>query len=671
MSSQKTSFHSLEKKRLLCIALFIFFLFIIILLQFFRLQVIEGDKWTARAMRQHQKVIVEPFMRGRFFSNNAIKGGQNSIDQPFAIDIPKFHLYIDPLVLPEEQKQIIASELFEFFAFDLKTKEKILENFYKESHSRKIISWLDQNTSEKVQKWWHGYAKREKIPSNALYFVKDYLRSYPFGSLLGQLLHTVQEDKDPHTFQSLPTGGLEMYFNKYLKGKKGKRVILRSPRHPLDIGKVIETPENGADVYLTINHYLQAIMEKELEKGVKEAKAKGGWAVMLDPFTGDVLALAQYPFFDLSNYRKYFNDPNLQEHTRVKTVCDAYEPGSVMKATIFALALKANEELRARGEKPLFIPQEKIATSNGKIPGHRKPLKDGSRVHKYLNMYMGIQKSSNVYVSKIVQKIIERMGENWYRQNLIKVYSFGQKTGIEIPAESPGMVPVPGKLHPNGRPEWSSATPYMIAIGHNMLFTSLQLAKAFAIISNGGFDIKPTILRKISKNGPNGEEIIFDNSKTPRLGERLLSQEVCSELIKGLKFVTKSGGTSPSADIKGYTEAGKSGTSEKIEGGTYSTTKYLSSFIGFTPVNKPRFVLLVSLDEPATGYKPGLGKAHHGGVCAAPIFQRIATEALHYLGVAPDDPLSYPGSAITQGDGRDWQKEVKTLKELYQSWNQQ
>src|SRR5690606_27439400 len=117
----------------------------------------------------------------------------------------------------------------------------------------------------------------------------------------------------------------------YLKGKQGKRLIVRSPRPPLDTGQVLEAPENGADIYLTINHYLQAIVESELAKGVKAARALGGWAVMMDPYTGEILALAQVPSFDPSHYADYFNDPKLQDCTRVKAVTDCFEPGSIFK----------------------------------------------------------------------------------------------------------------------------------------------------------------------------------------------------------------------------------------------------------------------------------------------------------------------------------------------------
>src|SRR5262249_36539827 len=148
----------------------------------------------------------------------------------------------------------------------------------------------------------------------------------------------------------------ELSFNNYLKGKVGKRRLMRSPRNALETGEVITSPERGADIYLTINHCLQAIAEEEIAKGVKKCKAKSGWALMMNPHTGEILALPQYPEFIPSEYQKYFNDPLLRDHTRVKAVQDAHEPGSVMKSITIAIALQANKELKARGEKEIFYP---------------------------------------------------------------------------------------------------------------------------------------------------------------------------------------------------------------------------------------------------------------------------------------------------------------------------
>ncbi len=649
------SVDSSDRKRLCFVAVSLSICFCLLIIRFYRIQIIEGDKWSSAALAQHEHIVKEPCMRGSFYSNTSIKKGHPGEKQPFVIDVLKFHLFIDPDSIDENLKPKMAKELFAL----LPNCPKNESEFYKKSRSRKIASWLEREKREEIETWWREFSKREKIVRNAIYFVSAYKRSYPFGSMLGTVLHTVQED------QMSPTGGLEMLLNSYLKGKEGKRLIVRSPSHPLDTGKILNNPENGADVYLTINHYLQAITESELQKGVKTVNGLGGWAVMMDPYTGEILALAQTPSFDPTHYTEYYNDPHLTESTKVKAVTDCFEPGSIFKAITVAVCLKANEELAKRGKGPLFAPDEKIACSNGWFPGRSTPIKEIGRTHSFLNMDLGMQKSSNIYMARLVHRLVEALGDEWYRQTLQEVFGFGKKTGIELPAESIGLLPTPGKLHPNGKLEWSLPTPYSLALGHNILCTSLQLVRAYAILANGGLDVQPHLIQKIEKNG----KTIIDNSQY-RAHKQVLSPEITRKVIRAMKFVTKEGGTAKRADIPGYTEAGKSGTAEKIIDGTYSKEHNVSSFVGFVPAHHPRFVLIVTIDDPERKVIPGVGKQQMGGIASAPVFREIALRALQYLGVTPDDP-----HGLSIGDPRrdpkkaDWAAEVEGLKKLYEQWN--
>lgn len=648
------------RKRLIGISLFLFFLFSLLIVQFFRIQILEGEKWAKAARAQHQLVVIEPFKRGLFYSNVSIKQGHPEMPHPFVIDIPKFHLYADPTQIPESCRAHIAKELGMLLKSDPEECAKIRVQFEKKSRSRKLKQWLDRDKVDAIEEWWFHYARSKKIARNALFFIKDYQRSYPFGKLLGSVLHTVREDKDPKTRQPIPTGGLELIFDRFLQGKEGKKLILRSPKHPLETGKILAEPEDGADVYLTINHYLQAIAEEEICKAVKNANAKSGWAVLMEPVTGEIWALAQYPAFEPAEYKKYFNDPVLSEHTKVKAVTDPYEPGSTMKPLTMAIALKANCELQKMGKPPLFSPHEKVATQSGSFPGRRKPIHD-VRSHRYLNMEMAIQKSSNIYVARIVQRIIDTMGEKWYRDALHDIFGFGIKSGVEIPSESPGLLPTPGKLHPNGKKEWSTPTPFSIAFGHNILANSMQILRCYGILANGGFDVHPTLVRKIVRTARSGDkEILLDKgaAEKDKMRRQLLEPEIVKQVVRAIKYITKPGGTSNKADIIGYTECGKSGTSEKILNGAYSKKNHISTFVGFAPAEKPRFVLLIAIDEPEFKFLPGVGRNQHGGSCAAPAFREIGLRTLQYLGVEPDDP-----------EKTDWTNEIKALKELYTQWN--
>jgi cell division protein FtsI (penicillin-binding protein 3) len=591
--------------------------------------------------------------------------------QPFVIDIPKFHLYVDPSSISPAQREEVVSKITELFHLSQDESGKIGEQLVKKSRSRKLKMGLSQEEKSRVLSWWDPHARKNKIPRNALYFVQDYKRSYPFNGLLGQVLHTVREENDARTKKTIPTGGLELVFNEYLKGKEGKRILLRSPRHPLDAGKILALPEHGADVHLTINHYIQAIAEEEIAKAVVSAGAKRGWAIMMHPRSGEIYALAQYPNFEPMEYARFFEKH--PEEMQVKAISDPYEPGSTMKPITLAICLKANAELKKRGKGPLFSPDEKVLTAGGRFPGRSKPISD-LHPHRYLNMDLALQKSSNVYMARMIQRVVETLGENWYRSCLQDLFGFGVKTGIELPGESVGLLPTPGKKHPNGALEWSTPTPFSLAFGHNILVSSMQMVRSYAIIANGGFDVMPTLVRKIVREQPDGkEEILLDHTTPERVQSmrRLLEPEITDRVIRSMKFVTKPGGTAPRGDVYGYTEAGKTATTEKIVGGVYSKKDHIATFIGFTPAKNAEFVLLVAIDDPEFKFIPGVGKNQHGGNCAAPAFREIATRTLQYLGVEPDDPFGYPpGDHRYNPEKADWNKEVKALKELYLQWNE-
>lgn len=657
-----------DRLRLMIVGFGLMTLFAILAIQFYQIQIIDGEKWSKEARKQHFFVVQEPFTRGSFISNAEVKKGHPETEQKLVAEIRKFHLYIDPESIPDQCKRTVAKAVVRLMSSDKEEAAFIAEQFTKKSRSRKLAMWLEDDTKESILAWWNPYAAKHKIPRNALFFVADYQRSYPFGKLLGQVLHTVQNNRDEKTHQAYPTGGLELYFNKYLTGKLGKRRLMRSPRNAIETGEMIALPENGADIYLTVNHVLQAICEEELEKGVKKCKAKAGWAIMMEPKTGEILALAQYPFFYPPDYQDYFNDPLMIEHTKVKAVTDANELGSVMKPITIAVALLANRELAKRGEKPLFTPEEKIATANGRFPGRSKPITD-THLHHYLNMDLALQKSSNIYMARLVERIVNRLGNEWYRQVLQDTFGFGIKTGIELPSESAGVLPTPGKKHPNGTFEWSTPTPFSLAFGHNLQANSLQLLRAYALFANGGYVVKPTIVKKIVKTAQDGSKQILYEKKEQELTQAL-DEEIVKRVVQAMKFDTKPGATSRKGDIWGYTEAGKSSTAKKIVDGYYSETRYAPGFVGFAPAKDPAFILQVTMDEPEYAYIPGWGKNHNGGTCCAPVFREIGRRTLEYLGIAPDDPYGYPvGDPRYDPEKADYIPETKRLDALYEQWN--
>ncbi len=343
-----------------------------------------------------------------------------------------------------------------------------------------------------------------------------------------------------------------------------------------------------SDLTSTFDGNLQAILQDELDVGIRNVEAKGGWAILADPLTGRILAYVQS-----------------QQYSRIMAL-QSQEPASVMKPLNYALCLKANEELIESGKDPVFYPDEWIESSDGKFPGRGAPLKD-VQLLTWLNLNAALQKSANIHAARSMQTVIEVMGAEWYRMALKEVFGFGKAYFSD---EHPGFIPTPGKKYSNGSLEWSKATPHVLGLGYNLLVNSLQLLRAYTVLASNGL----------------------------QLGQQnVLSASICQRTIDAMKFVTQDGGTSRLGNIPLYTEACKSGTAEKFIDGAYSKTKNRATFIGFSPAMGPKMMLLVTVDEPVCKNTPD-GLQQFGGVSAAPIFRDIAKRVLAYLGVEPDDP---------------------------------
>ncbi|MEM7175258.1 MAG: penicillin-binding protein 2 [Chlamydiota bacterium] len=637
---------SKDWRRLFILALFLLGFFCAILARFYRVQIVEGKRWQKKASAQHQVTISEPFKRGRFFATTCVKKQHVDQNYPLVIDLKRYHLHADLAVIPtscREKLVVLLQSLLQ------EGKKKVRLPLTRKSRSYKLQSYVIESEKKAITAAWRHFAARWKLPRNALYWVEDYQRSYPYGALLGAALGAVQDERDIKTQQRIPTGGLELFFHDQLRGKTGKRLVLRSPRQALATEKIVAQAKDGEDIYLTIDPYIQTIAEQELEAAVARVKAKGGWAVMMNPNTGEIYALAQYPDFDPSHYRDYYNDPSLIDCTRIKAATDCFEPGSTFKPIALAIALIANRECIRRKEPPLFDPTEMVRCDYGVFPGRKRVLRDVGGPHRFLNFTLAIQKSSSIYVAQVNERIIERFGADWYRKKLSNIFKLGTKTGIELPGETAGFVPSPHR-----KSEWSAATRCSLAMGYNISVNAFQLLRAYAILVTGS-DVCPTLI-----SGKNREN---------RANKRLIDAAISRELIDALKLNTKVGGTGTRAYIPGYTEAGKSGTAEKVVNGQYAKQVHFSSYIGFCPADEPQFLLFVGIDEPA--YRlPGVGRTCFGGFCAAPAFKRIMQRTLHYLGIPPDDPYGY--SALDprfDADKADGVKEAVQLKQLYSEWN--
>ena len=426
------------RRQLTLIVVGVLSLYALLIVRYYKIQICDGERWAAEAASQHEFRVKDPFRRGTFFANTSLRKGEKEQFQPLAIDVTKFHLCLDAVVIPEAYRDEIARMVVVMVGEG--DYQRIRGEFDKKSRYRKLYVSLDVSIRDRILAWWKPFAIKHKIPANALFFISDYQRSYPFGKLLGQVLHTLREVKDEKSGEAFPTGGLEAYFNHLLEGENGERKLQRSPLNRLDVDKVTKIPRDGSDIYLTIDANIQTIAEQEIAVGVLEAKARSGRVVVLNSHTGEILALAQYPFFNPERYREFFNCEDSIEDTKVKAVSDVFEPGSIMKPLTIAIGLLANEESQKRYGETLFDPNEPIDVTRRLFPGRQKmPLRDIVS-NRCLNMYMAIQKSSNVYMAQLADRIVQKLGADWYEQRL-QSFGFGKKTGIELPAEAVGLVP--------------------------------------------------------------------------------------------------------------------------------------------------------------------------------------------------------------------------------------
>lgn len=423
-------------------------------------------------------------------------------------------------------------------------------------------------------------------------FLTDNRRYYPNRELAAHVLGYVGIDN-----QGL--GGIESTYDEDISGSPGQ-VLIQTDAKRRAFSRIERPPTAGATLELTIDKYLQHITERELRAGVTAYQANAGAVVMLDPNTGEVLALASEPTFN-PNDRFVVTEETL-DHRRNRAIQDIYEPGSTFKVVTASAAFE--EEVVQRDE--IFD------VSAGAIRVGRDLIPD---FHTYgqLSFTDVIVKSSNVGAIRVGLRLGPERLSRYVRR-----FGFGQALSPDFPSENPGIVWNPAKL--NDRALAS------IAMGYQVAVTPLQMAAAVAAVANGGELLAPRIVRAITQNG--GRE-------TPerRVIRRAISTDTAAELTEIMEAVVARG-TGRRAQVPGYTVAGKTGTAEKLIDGRYSPYDHNASFVGFVPSDRPRLVVLVMIDTPRSAVINGVRqRAYTGGMVAAPIFQRIAEGALRHLAV--------------------------------------
>ncbi len=348
-------------------------------------------------------------------------------------------------------------------------------------------------------------------------------------------------------------------------------------------------PKDGYDLVLTIDEVIQYIAERELDKAFKAYHAKAASIVVMDPYTGRILALANRPTYDLN---EYFNAT--QDQRRNRAICDLFEPGSAFKIVTASAAL---EEKKVSEEDKFFCENGAYRVASHVLHDHQP--------HGWLTFRQVIEESSNIGTTKVAQIL---GADQIYRY--IKLFGFGVKSGIELPGETQGMIKAPRA--------WSKVSIAAIPIGQEVGVTALQLASAISVIANGGELIKPYILQEIRDKY--GETI---KKFQPTLIRRVISLDTSLRVKKILTGAVEEG-TGKLAKVAGFTAAGKTGTAQKLEpNGAYSHNKFVASFIGFAPAEEPLVTIVVIVDEPHPYY--------FGGGVSAPVFKNVAGDVIRYL----------------------------------------
>lgn len=418
----------------------------------------------------------------------------------------------------------------------------------------------------------------EKLEIEGLDTASEPRRAYPQGELAGQLIGAVGDEHVGLT-------GIEQRYEDTLHGQDGQRKIVRDALgEPVSIVDS-ESSEPGDDLQLTIDAALQERVEAVIGEVADTFAPAGATAVVMDPRNGEVLSLVNWPRVDPNEIGSA--DEEAREN---RAVMSAFEPGSTFKAFTVAGAL---EEGVIEPETRFDLPPELQVADRTIGEAHARG---------YINLSVGeiLAQSSNVGSVMVGQTLGERRFDEWVRK-----FGFGSLTGVDLPGESPGIVPRPR--------DYSGASIGNLPIGQGIAVTPLQMAAGFSAIANGGVLHQPSVIL-----GEGGE------------ARRVVSRQTAEQVAAMLEGVLAAGGTAEEASIPGYVVAGKTGTAEKVdpETGTYSTTKFFSSFIGFAPAKDPRLMVAVMVDEPSGMY--------YGGEVAAPAFEQIMHFALPYLRIPPD-----------------------------------
>lgn len=541
----------------------------VISVQLVHLQVNQHAELSKKALGQRRQKTNEKQLRGTIFDRNG---------KELAVSVNVESMYINPDKIQnlEATGQRLATILKE-------KPQAVISRLKKAKESGKTNIRFEREVDDEKA------AKIKEFEIAGISWEKDQKRTYPHQTTAAQVIGFSNIDDHGQS-------GIEASQEKNLRGQE---VDIYKERDRLgrvydSVGEVTAPAKN---VHLTIHSTIQYEAEKALLAGIKAAGAKGGTAIVLDPKTGDILAMASMPGFDLNAYKSA--SPMAWKN---KSIEEYYSPGSVFKLITYGAALDAG----------LIKADEEIDCNNGTITVAGHKFTDGHPLAT-ASMTKAIAVSNNVAAIKVAQRLDRERFYEYARR-----FGIGNGTGIELPSETPGIL--------RTTKNWGGSSLASMAIGYEVGVTSLQMASAYAAIANDGVRVQPHVVREIGEEGK--EPTYFAQPQRTQV----VSAEAARTLRKMMRQVVTDG-TGKRAQLEGYTVAGKTGTAWKYDPKKgYSEGKRISSFIGMAPAENPAVVIAVMLDEPSIG-------ARDGGTVAAPIFRAIAEQALPRLNVTPDKDI--------------------------------
>ncbi|MDZ7830883.1 MAG: penicillin-binding protein 2 [Desulfobacterales bacterium] len=553
-----------RNRRILVIGWVFSVLYLIIGVKAFYVQIIQDADLSKQASGEYTKAVKSTGRRGIIYD-------VNMKELVVSTRITSVGAHPQKIEAPQREARSISKHL------DL--SESAVRN--RLSRDAKFV-WIDRDASPLQAK------TLKSLDIKGLEFIPGFCRVYPNKKLAAQVLGFAGVDGNG-------LEGLEYFYDDYLRGNQRQSTIIKDA-----LGRIFHTesgasPDSaGKNLILTIDANVQFIAQRAVSAAVKEYGAKSGMAVVMEPQTGSIRAIAHYPSFDPNKFGSYS-----QDRWRNRAITDSFEPGSVMKVFMAAAAL----------ESGICSPYTMVDCENGSYYTGGHVIHD-THPHEHLTLKEVIQFSSNIGATKIAERVgPERLYET------LRAFGFGEKTGIDCPGETSGRL-----RHYQG---WRKIDHATIAFGQGVSVTAVQLISAISAIANQGVVMKPRIVKAISDE--NGKII---ETHGPETRGRAISART-AKMLKNIMFsVTSEEGTGSRAVPAGYTVCGKTGTAQKINArGTYENCEYNAVFVGFSPKDAPKLAAVVVIDEPQ--------KHHYGGVVAAPAFRQIMLESFNYMDIAP------------------------------------